>query len=121
MTTLGPQRHERCMTPRWSVPGRRCALCPGNLAQGVHIGWTRIASRGGDSEPDGVITSFAAPHFRVTLDNGKVKSFRGHVLAPLICWRDKDFYDLSIWWSDYRIIQPFRIPGWSRHTGSSSC
>ena len=87
---------------------------PRDLVHGVSIGKTRIASKGGDGEPDGTITSFAPPYFRVTFDNGKVKSLRGHVLAQLICWRDKNFYDLSLWSSDYRIIQPYRIPGWSR-------
>jgi hypothetical protein len=61
---------------------------PGDRVHGVHIGKTRIASKGGGGEPDGTITSFTSPYFRVTFDNGKVKSFRGHVLAPLICWRD---------------------------------
>ena len=43
-----------------------------------------------------MITSCASPYFRVTFGNGKVMLLRGHVLAPLIRWRDEDFYDLSL-------------------------
>jgi hypothetical protein len=80
----------------------------------VRIGTTRVASKGGNSTTDGTITSFASPFFHVTFDNGTVKKFRGHVLAPLIRYRDDDFYDPAQWSGDYRLLQLYRIPGWTR-------
>ena len=80
----------------------------------MRIGSTRVASRGGDRTTDGTITSFASPFFHVTFDDGNVKALRGHALAPLIRYRDEDFYDPSQWSCDYRLIQPYCIPGWRR-------
>ena len=67
-----------------------------------------------DDKPfGGTVTSFCAPYFRATYDDGDEEDYVGHELAAILMPKSDDFYRPELWVYDYKYLRPQDNPYWA--------
>mmetsp|Transcript_73989 Transcript_73989/g.139860 ORF Transcript_73989/g.139860 Transcript_73989/m.139860 type:complete len:468 (+) Transcript_73989:167-1570(+) len=101
-------------------PARKQKPAPARLRSGnvglVVLGRTRVRVpfAGYSGTFKGTVVEFCKPWFKVLFTDGDSADYTGHELAQFIVFRDEDFYEPSLWYYDFSVINPADIPGWNK-------
>jgi len=106
------------------VPAAGAKLRTSGIFHGVELGVARVVKFFDDKPFGGTVTSFCAPYFRATYDDGDEQDYVGHDLAAILMPESDDFYRPELWVYDYKYLRPQGNPYWTSVmcvSWSSSC
>ena len=78
----------------------------------ARLGHSLVARPLHSSYAIGVVSEWCQPWFVVAYSDGSRDSVRGHALAPMLIFSPSDFFDPALFFFDFSIFNPLRVPGW---------
>ena len=78
----------------------------------ARLGHSLVARSVHSSYTIGVVSEWCQPWFTVSYADGSREPVRAHELAPVLIFSPSDFFDPTLFFFDFGIFNPLRVPGW---------